>query len=78
MEKYLRRIGKKVPASLSVYALISLYSDCMDMSNRLNKQIYYLANGRPKGEMPDMVQYFMTVPTAFPHFSLSLFAINPV
>ena len=63
MEKYLRRIGKKVPASLSVYALISLYSDCMDMSNRLNKQIYYLANGRPKGEMPDMVQYFMTVHT---------------
>lgn len=59
--KYLKSRKIKVPSSLEVYALISLFSDCMDMSNKLNRQIYYLAIGRRKEEMPASVQYFMTM-----------------
>ena len=46
--------------SIIAYALISLYSDCMDMSNILNRKIYYKAISIEREELPIYVQHFMS------------------
>lgn len=46
-------------AGLSVYGLISLYADCMDMHDRLNRAIYYKAVKVPQVEIPNEVAIFM-------------------
>lgn len=45
--------------SLSAYALVSLYSDCMDMSNQYNRGIYYRAKKLYRHELPEYIGYFM-------------------
>lgn len=44
---------------LSVYATISLYADCMNMHDRLNRSIYFLAQTLEKEELPRDVTMFM-------------------
>lgn len=46
-------------SNLSAYALITLYSDCIDMSKPLNRAIYYMATELPKNRLPVYVQHFM-------------------
>ena len=45
--------------SQSAYALTSLYADCMDMSNRLNRTIYWLATGLKLNAVPSYIRHFM-------------------
>lgn len=42
--------------SLSIYGLISLYSDCIDMSKKLNRSIYFLALSCAASEYPFFVE----------------------
>lgn len=44
---------------LSSYALISLYSDCIDMSSELNRSIYYMATQLPQSMLPRFVKDFI-------------------
>lgn len=44
---------------LSAYALISLYSDCMNMSNKVNRSIYFLAESLSKDDLPSKIRIFM-------------------
>lgn len=50
---------------LSAYALISLYSDCMDMSNRINRSLYYLAETIAKDDLPPKIRIFMHEKSCF-------------
>lgn len=43
---------------LSAYALCSLYSDCIEMTDYLNRGIYYLATGLPKYKIPRVINDF--------------------
>lgn len=45
---------------LSTYALVSLYSDCMDMSNELNRAIYYLALTIDRADYPVFILHFLS------------------
>lgn len=45
--------------SIVSYAAISLFSDCMDMSNRLNRAIYYEACRLNRAMLPPLVRLFM-------------------
>ena len=51
--------------SISAYALISLYSDCMDMSNELNRAIYYRACYMEREKLPAFVLHFLNEYQAF-------------
>ena len=44
---------------LSVYALISLYADCMGMKSKLNRAIYYKAMEVPSENFPRCISMFM-------------------
>lgn len=44
---------------LSSYALATLYSDCIDMTNDLNRGIYYMAVGLETSELPAYFKHFM-------------------
>lgn len=46
-------------ANMSVYALTSLYADCMNMGHELNRAIYYKATAIPTGEVPSEIAMFM-------------------
>ena len=56
--EYLKRCGKKW-IDLSAYGLITLYSDCIDMTRPLNRSIYYLATSLPTEDLPIYVRHFM-------------------
>lgn len=43
----------------SAYALVSLYSDCMDMSNEYNRAIYYYARQLDNEELPNYIRHFL-------------------
>ena len=45
--------------SISTYALVSLYSDCMDMSNDLNRAIYYRACSIQREDLPSYILHFL-------------------
>ena len=58
MSEILRRVN--IPEkNLAVFAVISLYADCMDMHDDLNRAIYYRAKQIPKEELPHDVTMFM-------------------
>lgn len=42
------------------YALVSLYSDCMDMGNEFNRSIYWKAKDLASYEMPNYIRHFMS------------------
>lgn len=44
---------------LSVYGLITLYSDCIDMSSYLNRSIYYMAVNTTSSLLPRFVRDFL-------------------
>lgn len=44
---------------LSAYATISLFADCMDMSDKLNRSIYYVSAKLEQSEIPNNIQMFM-------------------
>lgn len=44
---------------LSAYALITLYSDCIDMTYALNRSIYYMATSLDVAQLPVYVRHFM-------------------
>ena len=58
-DNYFRHKGLKPLLEESAYALISLYADCMDMSNIYNRSIYYLATDLDKQDLPSYVLHFM-------------------
>lgn len=64
-EYYLRTRGYVVPKHLVAYALITLYSDSMDMANERNRSIYFKARELDNSELPDCVKYFMENYTKF-------------
>lgn len=51
--------------SLAAYAAISLFADCMDMSDELNRSIYFVAKCIPRDELPRCVQIFLNDYSAF-------------
>lgn len=51
---------KKVPSALAAYALTSLYADCVDMSNDVNRSIYYMATTAKLSELPHTLRHFMS------------------
>lgn len=50
---------RKTLSSLSAYGLISLYSDSIDMTSRLNRSIYYMAVGLSNSYLPRFVKDFL-------------------
>lgn len=57
-DTFAKSIGKNVKA-LSAYATVTLYSDCMNMTNPINRSIYYLAQSFNRNELPPKIQMFM-------------------
>lgn len=56
--RLLNRLG--IPErGLSIYALISLYADCMNMHDALNRAIYFRATSIDASYVPDVVTMFM-------------------
>lgn len=51
--------------SLAIYAVISLVSDCMDMSNNLNRMIYFRGIKQARTSIPQDVSCFMNEYTNF-------------
>ena len=47
------------------YALTSLYADSMDMSNKLNRGIYWASSKLSRNELPVLLQHFMNEYTVF-------------
>ena len=58
-DAYLHRCGLEFITKAEAYALVSLYSDCMDMSNSLNRAIYYKATDVDKERLPKFIKHFM-------------------
>ena len=59
MDSLIKHLGLEPKESLSAYALVSLYSDCMDMSNRYNRGVYYRAKRLYRHELPEIIGHFM-------------------
>lgn len=59
MDSFIKYLKLDAYESLSAYALVSLYSDCMDMSNQFNRGIYYRARRLERHQLPSCIGYFM-------------------
>lgn len=59
MYKFLDKFYGKRLKYLSAYALTSLYSDCIDMSDSLNREIYWMARSLATEELPKTLQHFL-------------------
>ena len=53
------RIRKVDTSTMACYALISLYADCIEMSSKINRGIYYKAVAIPTKNLPADVRVFM-------------------
>lgn len=58
-DNYFRHCGLEPLTSEAAYALVSLYADCMDMSNIINRSIYYLATELNRSDLPKHILHFM-------------------
>ena len=58
-DSFLRETGKEPLEEEAAFALVSLYADCMDMSNIINRSIYYKATELPKISLPKNILHFM-------------------
>lgn len=58
-DAYLNQCGLQFKENAEAYALVSLYSDCMDMSNGLNRAIYYKATELSRESLPKYIKHFM-------------------
>lgn len=60
LDYYLQKIvGYRDTGNMACYALVSLYSDCMDMSNSINRSIYYKVMGIPVKNLPTEIGVFL-------------------
>lgn len=58
-DDYLASRGFKHLDNVEAYAVVSLYSDCMDMSNELNRALYYKARQIEQSNLPKYIKHFM-------------------
>lgn len=65
MDKFLQKHFSCDCINLSAFALTSLYADCMDMSNELNRSIYWRATGLSEREIPLILRRFINEYTEF-------------
>lgn len=65
MDDLIQHLGRKPHEMLSAYATVSLYSDCMDMSNCYNRGIYYRSKDLYRHELPDHIAHFMNEYVSF-------------
>ncbi|WP_304427905.1 DHH family phosphoesterase [uncultured Clostridium sp.] len=65
MDNLIKHLGKEPYELLSAYATVSLYSDCMDMSDSYNRGIYYRASDLYRHELPDHIIHFMNEYVSF-------------
>lgn len=65
MRKFCEENGYEFYEPLSAYATISLYSDCMNMANPLNRSIYYESRLLDSAELPHLVQLFLNQNSKF-------------
>lgn len=63
-QKFSKMMGKDLTI-LSAYALVTLYSDCMNMTNEINRSIYFLAHSFSKDDLPSKIQMFMHTNSVF-------------
>ena len=54
-DAYFRARGFEPLSSEAAYALVSLYADCMNMSNIINRGIYYLATSLNRSDLPKYI-----------------------
>lgn len=59
MRKFCEENNLPLYEPLAAYATISLYADCMNMANKLNRAIYYEARKIPRENLPHLVTLFM-------------------
>lgn len=59
LRKFFDSHGYEFDQSIAAYAAVSLFSDCMDMRNSLNRAIYYEARRLERRELPVLVSAFM-------------------
>lgn len=59
IRKFCEEQGYPLLENLAAYATISLYADCMNMGNYLNRAIYYEAKTVERSHLPSIVQLFM-------------------
>lgn len=57
-DKLFAGLGMNTPSSLAPYAAVSLLADIMDMSDELNRSIYFLGTRMPEEELPKPLVYF--------------------
>ena len=65
MRKFCEVNGLPVNEPIAAYATVSLYSDCMDMRNPINRSIYYESKTLSRDELPHLIQLFMNQYSAF-------------
>lgn len=65
LAKYLDIRNEYEPNDMVIYALISLYSDCMDMKNRLNRAVYFKAMCIEREDLPPNVKLYLNDYSAF-------------
>lgn len=60
LDYYLNEIVRyKDTGTIACYALISLYSDCIDMSSKINRAIYYKVMSLPTKNLPFEISVFL-------------------
>lgn len=57
-DKMFAELGKETPVGLASYAAVSLLADIVDMSNELNRAIYFLGTRVSEEELPRPLVYF--------------------
>lgn len=65
MDLLYQALGKKIPVSLSAFAVVSLFSDVISMRDPLNRGLYYLVTSQPEEQLPVQVTYFKNDYTRF-------------
>lgn len=65
MHKFCFENGLPFDESLAAYGTVSLYSDCMNMTNALNRAIYYVARKLLPEQLPHLIRLFMNQYTVF-------------
>lgn len=65
MRKFCEVNGFPIYEPLAAYATVSLYSDCMNMKNRLNRSIYFEAKKLTREELPHLLQLFLNEYSTF-------------
>lgn len=65
MRKFCEENDLAVNHALVAYGTVSLYSDCMNMANALNRSIYYEAKKLQSEQLPHLVKLFLNQYSSF-------------